>query len=218
RTEEEFASVYGYFVNPLPLHLDLGDKPSVEQLLARVRDVVLGGLDNQEYPFVLLVEELGLQHDPSRSAVFQAMFILLTHKVAAQKYGYRLEYIELPEEEGQFDLTLSVYEDEADRRFHCVFKYNTDLFLPETMRRLSAHYVNLLDALTRAPATYPAHRLELLGPGERRRILGEWSGAGDRPAEPDTPVHELIVQAAAAQPDAVAVRVPGADGTDGSLT
>ncbi|MGW4348239.1 amino acid adenylation domain-containing protein [Streptomyces sp. NPDC004690] len=218
RTEEEFASVYGYFVNPLPLHLDLGDKPSVEQLLDRVRDVVLGGLDNQEYPFVLLVEELGLQHDPSRSAVFQAMFILLTHKVAAQKYGYRLEYIELPEEEGQFDLTLSVYEDEADRRFHCVFKYNTDLFLPETMRRLSAHYVNLLDALTRAPATYPAHRLELLGPGERRRILGEWSGAGDRPAEPDTPVHELIVQAAAAQPEAVAVRVPGADGTDASLT
>ncbi|MYX41103.1 AMP-binding protein, partial [Streptomyces sp. SID89] len=28
----------------------------------------------------------------------------------------------------------------------------------------------------------------------------------------------LIVQAAAAQPDAVAVRVPGADGTDASLT
>ncbi|MGW4272983.1 amino acid adenylation domain-containing protein [Streptomyces seoulensis] len=218
RTKEEFASVYGYFVNPLPLHLDLGDGPSVEQLLARVREVVLGGLDHQEYPFVLLVEELGLQHDPSRSAVFQAMFILLTHKVAAQKYGYRLEYIELPEEEGQFDLTLSVYEDEADRRFHCVFKYNTDLFLPETMRRLSAHYVTLLDALTRAPATHPAHKLELLGPGERRRILGEWSGAVRRPAEPRTPVHELILRAAAAHPGAIAVRVPAPDGTAECLT
>ncbi|MEU6476672.1 amino acid adenylation domain-containing protein [Streptomyces sp. NPDC047017] len=218
RTKEEFSSVYGYFVNPLPLHVGLGDGPSVEQLLARVREVVLGGLDNQEYPFVLLVEELGLQHDPSRSAVFQAMFILLTHKVATEKYGYRLEYVELPEEEGQFDLTLSVYEDEADRRFHCVFKYNTDLFLPETMRRLSAHYANVLDALTRAPAAHPAARLELLGPGERRQILGDWSGAADRTAAPVAPVHELIVRAAAAHPEAIAVRVPAQDGTTERLT
>ncbi len=141
RTQEEFGSVYGYFVNPLPLRANLAGDPAVGELLAQVRETVLNGLDNQEYPFVLLVEQLGLQHDPSRSAVFQAMFILLTHKVATEKYGYRLEYIELPEEEGQFDLTLSVYEEEADQRFHCVFKYNTDLFLPETVRRLSGHYV-----------------------------------------------------------------------------
>ncbi|MFB6984165.1 condensation domain-containing protein, partial [Streptomyces scopuliridis] len=218
RTQEEFSSVYGYFVNPLPLHVTLGDEPSVEQLLARVRDVVLGGLDNQEYPFVLLVEELGLQHDPSRSAVFQAMFILLTHKVATEEYGYRLEYIELPEEEGQFDLTLSVYEDEADQRFHCVFKYNTDLFLPETMRRLSAHYVSLLDALTRAPATYPADRLELLGARERRRILGDWSGAARQVADPDVPVHELISGVASAHPEATAVRVPTEHGATRRMT
>ncbi|MBH0247726.1 hypothetical protein I3W98_40820, partial [Streptomyces cavourensis] len=100
RTRQDFASVYGYFVNPLPLHADLTGDPSVADLLEQVRRTVLGGLDNQEYPFVLLVDELGLQHDPSRSAVFQAMFILLTHKVATEQYGYRLEYIELPEEEG----------------------------------------------------------------------------------------------------------------------
>lgn len=140
RTRQDFASVYGYFVNPLPLYADLSGDPTVAELLQQVRRTVLGGLDNQEYPFVLLVEELGLQHDPSRSAVFQAMFILLTHKVATEQYGYRLDYIELPEEEGQFDITLSVYEDEAEGRFHCVFKYNTDLFLPETMRRTAAHY------------------------------------------------------------------------------
>ncbi|MFC7472019.1 condensation domain-containing protein [Actinomadura keratinilytica] len=138
RTQQEFASVYGYFVNPLPLHADLSGAPSVAELLDQVRATVLGGLDNQEYPFVLLVEELGLTHDPSRSAVFQAMFILLTHKVATEQYGYRLEYIELPEEEGQFDLTLSVYEDEAEGCFHSVLKYNTDLFDPETVRRMAA--------------------------------------------------------------------------------
>ncbi|MFY1636502.1 amino acid adenylation domain-containing protein [Solwaraspora sp. WMMB335] len=211
RTAEEFASVYGYFVNPLPLRADLSGDPSIADLLAQVRATVLGGLDNQEYPFVLLVEQLGLQHDPSRSAVFQAMFILLTHKVATQKYGYRLEYIELPEEEGQFDLTLSVYEDEADHRFHCVLKYNTDLFLPQTVRRITGHYVQLLDTMTRSAAGQPVRRLELLGVEERERLLDRWSGARQR-AGYDIPVHELVVQIAAQRPDTAAVVTPAGTG------
>ncbi|MER7516740.1 non-ribosomal peptide synthetase/type I polyketide synthase [Streptomyces sp. NPDC126499] len=217
RTHEEFASVYGYFVNPLPLYVNLAGEPTTAELLFRVRDTVLGGLDNQEYPFVLLVDELGLQHDPSRSAVFQAMFILLTHKVATEQYGYRLEYIELPEEEGQFDLTLSAYEDEAERRFHCVFKYNTDLFEPGTMRRLASHYVNLLDGLTRAPSTRPVTGLPMLAPRERERILREWSGAGRRVAH-DVPVHELFRRAATAHPETVAVSAPSESGATRRLT
>ncbi|GHH72827.1 hypothetical protein GCM10017673_28360 [Streptosporangium violaceochromogenes] len=217
RTDNVFSSVYGYFVNPLPLRVNLAGEPSAAELLARVRATVLNGLDNQEYPFVLLVEKLGLQHDPSRSAVFQAMFILLSHKVATEKYGYRLEYIELPEEEGQFDLTLSVYEDESDRRFHCVFKYNTDLFLPETMRRLTSHYVNVLDGLTRVSPAEPVTRLELLGPEERERVLGTWSGAGRR-AGYDLPVHGLIAEAAAEHPGAIAVSAPSETGRTERLT
>ncbi|MEU0161715.1 amino acid adenylation domain-containing protein [Streptomyces sp. NPDC006261] len=213
RTRQDFASVYGYFVNPLPLHADLTGDPTVAELLEQVRRTVLGGLDNQEYPFVLLVDELGLQHDPSRSAVFQAMFILLTHKVATERYGYRLEYIELPEEEGQFDITLSAYEDEAEHRFHCVLKYNTDLFLPQTMRRMAAHYTALLDRMTRAPGERPVSRLEMLDDREREQLVGEWSRPALPPAATDqetpfAPVHDLIARVAAEHPAAVAVTMP----------
>ncbi|MER7702075.1 amino acid adenylation domain-containing protein [Kitasatospora sp. NPDC097605] len=217
RTDEEFAGVYGYFVNPLPLHVSLAGAPTVAELLDRVRTTVLGGLDHQEYPFVLLVEKLGLQHDPSRSAVFQAMFILLHHKVATEKYGYHLEYIELPEEEGQFDLTLSAYEDEAEHRFHCVFKYNTDLFLPSTMARMAGHYVNLVDALTTAGPERAATGLELLGREERAVVLRQWSGADRRVPFPE-PVHELVLRAAAADPAAPAVAAPAESGPAARLS
>ncbi|MFD7454199.1 amino acid adenylation domain-containing protein [Kitasatospora sp. NPDC059827] len=217
RTDEEFAGVYGYFVNPLPLHVNLAGAPTVAELLDRVRATVLGGLDHQEYPFVLLVEQLGLQHDPSRSAVFQAMFILLHHKVATAKYGYRLEYIELPEEEGQFDLTLSAYEDEAEGRFHCVLKYNTDLFRPETTARLARHYVNLLDGLTRAAGARPVTELGPLDAIERAQVVNRWSGA-DRRVVAEDPVHELILRAAAADPQAQAVAAPAESGPTARLT
>ncbi|QIQ03959.1 hybrid non-ribosomal peptide synthetase/type I polyketide synthase [Streptomyces liangshanensis] len=209
RTDEDLSSVYGYFVNPLPLYAHLGGDPTVADLLAQVRGTVLGGIDHQEYPFVLLVEKLGLQHDPSRSAVFQAMFILLAHKVSSRQYGYHLDYIELPEEEGQFDLTLSAYEDEAEHRFHCVLKYNTDLFLPGTVRRLAGHYRNLLEALTRAPRDRAVAGLDMLGEDERHEILHGPAARG-RELAPEPPVHELFVRAAARTPEAVAVTVPAA--------
>ncbi|EDY46066.2 non-ribosomal peptide synthetase [Streptomyces sp. SPB074] len=212
RTRQEFSSVYGYFVNPLPLHADLSGDPAVEALLGQVRDTVLGGLDHQEYPFVLLVDELGLQHDSSRSAVFQAMFILLTHKVATEQYGYRLEYIELPEEEGQFDLTLSAYEEEAEGRFHCVLKYNTDLFDAATVRRMAAHYTRLLDSLVHAESGTPVSALDMLAAHEREELVRETSGAARAALEPGAvPVHRLFARAARENPSAVAVRVPGGD-------
>jgi amino acid adenylation domain-containing protein len=216
RTQDEFSSVYGYFVNPLPLHANLAGDLSFLDFLAQVQKIVLNGLDNQEYPFVLLVEKLGLQHDPSRSAVFQAMFILLVHRVATEKYGYRLEYIELPEEEGQFDLTLSAYEDEVEHSFHCVFKYNTDLFLPGTMRRIAAHYVNLLSALTRDPEQR-IWQYDILGPEERETILKQWSGTRQQ-VEHGTPVHHLIGRIAVERPEAIAISAPSEAGPPRRLT
>jgi hybrid polyketide synthase/nonribosomal peptide synthetase FtdB len=104
------------------------------------------------------------------------MFILLAHRVATEQYGYRLDYIELPEEEGQFDLTMSAYEDESEGRFHCVFKYNTDLFLASTVERMATHFVNLLNAMLDAPEKSVA-TIEMLSPSERKLMLREWSGS-----------------------------------------
>ncbi|MEV2277435.1 amino acid adenylation domain-containing protein [Nocardiopsis sp. NPDC049922] len=217
RTSPEFASVYGYFVNPLPLRTDLSGDPTVAELLDRVRTTVLGGLDHQEYPFTLLVDELGRRHDPGRSAVFQTMFVLLTHSVSTERHGYRLEYVELPEEEGQFDLTLSAHEEAADGLFHCVFKYNTDLFDADTVRRMLTHYVNLLRGLTRGHADLPVARLSMLEAAERELILDRWSGRRV-PAAPTEPVHVLFGRAAAAAPDTVAVSAPTESGDTRTLT
>ena len=206
RTASELSATYGYFVNPLPLHANLTGDPTFLALLDQVRTIVLGGLDHQEYPFVMLVEKLGLHHDPSRSAVFQAMFILLVHRVATQKYGIKLDYIELPEEEGQFDLTLSAYEDEDEHALHCVLKYNSDLFHAETIARMASHYAALLDSVTTDPSLQlSAHRM--LGAVERAQIVERWSGA---PAAitASAPVHALISRRASARPDALAVIVP----------
>lgn len=206
RTEEEFASVYGYFVNPLPLYADLSEKPSTLQLMEQVQKTVLNGLDNQEYPFVLLVDKLGLKHDPSRSRVFQAMFILLVHKVATTKYGYRLQYIELPEEEGQFDLTMSAYEDESEGRFHCVFKYNSDLFIASTIERMATHFVELLSNMINEPNKSIAE-IPMLEASEQKCMVETWSGQGNC-LQPKETIVAMFDREALKSPDNRALTMP----------
>lgn len=206
RTEQEFSSVYGYFVNPLPLHVDLSANPNTDELLKQVQEVVLNGLDNQEYPFVMLVDKLALKHDSSRSAVFQAMFILLIHRVATEKYGYKLNYIELPEEEGQFDITMSIYENEVEGRFHCVFKYNSDLFFEATIKAMAGHYINLLRSMIDCPEK-PVHDLEMIDERERDQLLFGFSGARHQEYR-DHSIIDLIDQQAERDPDAIAICMP----------
>ena len=208
RTQERFSEVYGYFVNPLPLRASFNKDLTYMKFLTQVRQIVSQGLDNQEYPFALLVEKLGLQHDSSRSAVFQVMFILLIHRIQTKdnQFGFPRKYIELPEEEGQFDLTLSMYEDNNQGIFRAAFKYNRDLFFESTMKRMAGHYLKILEEIVWAPEKTIAS-YDYLTNAERDLILGPWAGKKKLPA-PNSCIHTLIETIAARNGNRPAVSEP----------
>jgi hypothetical protein len=76
RTRREWADLMGYFANPVVLRTDFTEEPTFEELLAQVRQTVIGALFHSDYPFVRLVEKLRPKRDASRSPLFQAMFVL----------------------------------------------------------------------------------------------------------------------------------------------
>lgn len=215
RTTAEFAQVYGYFVNPLPLHQSFADKPSFLSLLRRVKDTTFAALENQEYPFSLLVERLALAHDPSHTSVFQAMFVLLNHHVdrnsidaqsVAQYKGFPMRLLQMPEEEGQFDLTLSVYEECGV--YQCCFKYNSDLFLPDTIARMSTHFLQLVEQTMSFPEK-PVSEYDLLSADEKHAVLKGYSNLQSllQPTErPFTPVQVQFERQAARFPEKIAIR------------
>ena len=67
----------GYFVNPVPLRVNLSGNPSFDALVQRVNKTVVEAFDNQEFPFSELIRRLELKgQDRSRSPLFDVMFIL----------------------------------------------------------------------------------------------------------------------------------------------
>ncbi len=211
-----FASVVGYFVNPVVVRADLAGDPSFDELVDRARATLSEAFDHQRYPFPLLAEKLAAGRDASRSPVFQAMFVWLKARWAGEdglaRYvlsapdahvslgALTLDSQPLSHGGSQFDLTLAIAE-ERDGLLASL-QYNADLFEEATAKRLLGHFQRLLEAALAAPGARLS-TLAVLTAEEERQILVDWSG--HEAAASDDLLHGLVRRQALATPGAVAV-------------
>src|SRR5262249_13152501 len=94
--------------------------------------------------------------------------------------------------------------EEADGGLYGMMRYNVDLFDEDTIRRLAAHYLVLLEGAVDDPECRVSE-LPLLTPAEERQGLREWNDTpGDYPR--DLCLHQLFEMHAEKTPEAVALR------------
>jgi aspartate racemase len=167
-----------------------------------VREVTFGAYDHAEIPFEQLVEELKPERDMSRTPIFQvALAMQNVPQHALELRGLRLSPQPSDSGTAKFDLTLFAFEQGAGLRL--VLEYCTDLFEPDTARRLLGNFRTLLDGVIADPDR-PLSALPLLTEPERHQLLVEWNAtAADYPR--DATIGELFRAQAERTPDAVAV-------------
>lgn len=221
RTRAEFASVVGYFVNPVVIRGDLSGDPPFGAFLGQIQERMYGALDHQDYPFPLLVERLKPRRDPSRSPLFETMFItqrtqimqedrlalfLLGDPNARLRMGeLTFESLTLEQRSAPFDLTLTT--SEVGAGFLLSMQYNTDLFDASTVERMLEHYEGLLRGVVSDPDCRVSELPMLSGP-ERRRLLVEYNDTQqDYPQDVCLP--HLVEAQVRRTPDAVAVAFEG---------
>ena len=203
RERSETEGLIGLFLNSLALRTTLSGNPTFRELLARVREVVLGAYDHQELPFEKLVAALQPERDLQRTPLFQVFINMYNFKEA----GLELEGLSVRPLAGfgetplQFDLEFSVREYEDGT--HLIFAYDSNLFEAATIQRLLGHVHVLLEGI----AANPDHRiseLPTLTRAEQQQLLVEWNDTQqDYPSEQC--VHRLFEAQVERTPDAVAV-------------
>jgi amino acid adenylation domain-containing protein len=219
RNQKELAGLVGYFINPVVLRANFSSDVVFTSFLEQTRQTVLEALAHQDFPFPLLVERLQPDRDPSRSPLFQAMFILQkTHFLNEEPLaafalgetgarvklgGLELESRALDQRISQFDLSLVMAE--TGNALSASLQYNTDLFEPRTIFQMTEHLKTLLESI----AVQPHQRLSelpLLTPEEEHQILVEWNQT-TKPYPQHLCLHHLFESQAASTPDAIALIV-----------
>nr|QEO74475.1 AMP-dependent synthetase and ligase [uncultured bacterium] len=215
RSRAALSSAVGYFVNPVALRARLSRGLTFAELLRQAQETVSMALEHQDYPFPLLVERLQPDRSPSRSPLFQVMFVLQKpHRLKeaapfvlgepgtrAELGGLVVEPVPLKLRVAQFDLSLMMVE--WDGTLTCSLEYNADLFERATAERVAAHYARLLEAAAADPGRR-AGELPLLTGDERRQALAQSRGRrADYPA--GALLHEEFERQAARTPDATAL-------------
>ena len=150
RTQLETEKLLGFFVNTLPLRIDMSGRPTFAELLDRVRSVVLDAIKHQELPFEKLVEDLQPERSLNHSPLVQVMinaFLLDVPQLQVQ--GLTFESLNLPGDESKFDLTM--YVQKAGQNIRLDLKYNTDLFDAARMEQLLDQFFRLLEQIVAAP-------------------------------------------------------------------
>jgi amino acid adenylation domain-containing protein len=188
RNRAAYTNVVGYFVNLLPLRLDLESNPRFDELLERVRTTVLDAFSHQAYPFPLIVQRLQPDRDPSLTPLFQTMFVMqqaptpVGQKLAPFALGaggaqielgeLTLESVPLTERVTQFELTLAIAGNGDDLR--ALFEYDAELFDAATVESMAQHFNELLTSI----AAHPEQRiasLPLLTKAEEKTLLSDWN-------------------------------------------
>src|SRR6185295_538350 len=198
----ETEGIIGLFASTHILRTDLSGDPTFKQLLARVREVVVGMHTHRSIPLKTLVEELRPERTLSHTPLFQVMFVFQnTTQEKLELAGLSLNFFEVESTITKFDLTLLMTE--GTNGLSGAIQYNTDLFDASTIARMVSHLLVMLEAI----ACDPQQRicfLPLLGPSERHELLIEWNNTKTSYRQ-DKCIHDLFDEQAESSADAVAL-------------
>jgi amino acid adenylation domain-containing protein/FkbM family methyltransferase len=222
RERPEFEALIGLFVNTLALRVDLGGRPTVEELLRRVRDVTIDAYSHHGLPFEQLVEELqpdrSLSHQPIVQVVLSLQSAMAPPHPAAGRDPVdgdddggddgtvRAAPVPVPvPTSAKFDLTLGFVE--TEQGLAGAIEYNVDIFDAGTILNLGEGLTRILRAMAADP-TQPVAALPLVNEMERHQILTAFNHTGHA-WDSDASIVERIWAQAGEHPNEVAVTLDG---------
>jgi len=174
RNHADLEGLIGFFINDLVIRTQCDGKQSFGALLAENKKTILDAYAHQHMPFEMLVETLNPQRSMSHSPLYQIKLDVQNNATASLDMG-DLDTIDIrdtlranqgsgfdtenenesdehenqPEHTVKHDLYLSVTE--TEQHFSLSFRYNTDLFFANTIRRMLQHFVTLLEQVVANP-------------------------------------------------------------------
>jgi len=170
RTSVEIEPLIGPFINTVVLRLNLAGNPSFSEWMARVQEIGLESLANQNVRFEQVLRELRPTDYPSAHTLFRLNFICQRDPVKPQEFaGIKLTVIPSKSQGALYDLNIFLVLRNEGWRLAC--EYNTDLYDAGTITALLGDFKSLLENIVQNP-NRPLSELPVSESAARKRRTG----------------------------------------------
>jgi hypothetical protein len=148
RKRSEVQNLMGYFLNPVPLRMNLCGNPTFRELLRQVRDVVLGAIANDDVPCEYVLAEAGLSSNPNRHPLFEVV-VSLAPATPDLGTGWSQTFMDVESGGARWGLYLEL--SERPNGLLGRAQYNPDVFEATTIGRTLQEWQVLLEAAASNP-------------------------------------------------------------------
>lgn len=202
RNKKELEPLIGFFVNTLPLRIDLSENPTGLELIQRVRQTTLEAYSNQAVPFSEIVQAVNPARNAAYNPLFQVMFVLQNAPIPQITFNKTsVKALDMDRCSAIVDLALEIWM--SDSGLKCNYEYNTDLFKESTIKRMANHFEVLMNSMLANPNITIA-ALPMLSTKESQQLLCEFNDT-KAPYPDDKTIDQLFEEQAARTPDACAL-------------
>jgi len=200
RRKPETKNVVGSIVNILPLAFKLWEGITLTQALQMVRNKIHQAHRHQECAFHDIVATVKPTRGVNYNPIFQVGF---THEplIELKLSGLKVEAEKWHNQGAQLDLFLNIFE--MSPTIQGYFEYNTDLFEPETITRISRHYKRIVSTLDQQFES-ELRKVEIFSKDEKNKLLVQWNDTTKDYGQAKC-LNELFEKQVARTPDNIAV-------------
>jgi amino acid adenylation domain-containing protein len=204
--------VIGFLVNGIVLRVDFRGRPTFADLLDRVVDTFLSGVDNQDLPFDRLAEHLAPERGISGSPLARVAVAVDVLTEPEGFTGLQVSHVDSYLGAAKWDLAVT-FQERHDRHggttLTAVLTYDTDLYEAHTVERLAVALVRQLGELVTTPER-PVHDVLWLTAEEEQAVVT--AGNGTAVPLPGRSIAGLFEEVVTREPRATAVyRLDGPD-------
>ncbi|WP_346838327.1 amino acid adenylation domain-containing protein [Microbulbifer sp. SAOS-129_SWC] len=201
RYQGQTQALLGYFVNSLPLRMQMSGDASVDNIINETRKVIADAKAHEALPFEKMVDGLAMERDLSRHPVFQVMFGVQSFGRGAEVDRLFSSTLTAAAQAAQFDVSLFL--DDAEARISGELLYASSLFSADTARQMAEYYQRIVQGCVE-DSSQAMGTLELLSPAQRQQVLYDWNNLhANYPT--DTTLYQLFEAQAARTPEQVAL-------------
>ena len=206
RSQAEFESTIGLFINTLPIRIKASDELTFIDFCQKFMMQFLDDMDHQDYPFDQIIDLLNYERNTTQNPLYQTMFLLTEDDENPIKLGTS-QLVRRPIELGtcHVDLTFGI-RFSANNSAAIELEYNTAIYTSNWINRFCDNFLYLLDQISKIPNIH-LQDIRYISPSEQQQLI-ESSGLNhvDYNLSHMTSVIDMIEESVSTNPTNIAIK------------